>query len=343
MTVMWGIHNDALGQELVDDGFISLGWDEIPDLRTIGNDRERLKQLLQEAYPEAKSRAVALWAGMLLRFAFTMQRGDLIVAPYRPNSTLNFGIVADDYTYVNDAPVHFHRRKVQWVRTGVSRGLFPEKALYEIGAAITLFRVRRYASVFQEFLESPSEEQFSAAATVIVDEPESTEEWAAEEPNAARIDRYVRDFVLRSLLKELAPREFEEFTADLLEAIGYQARVTPYSGDGGVDVIAHRDPLGLEPPQIKVQCKQISTTMSRPDVQRLIGTLSTGELGLFVTLGPYSKDALMLERERQNLRLLSGTDVVEMVLDHYPQLPQRWRTRIPLRQVYVVDREAEGR
>lgn len=343
MTTIWGVHNDALGQELVDEGFISLGWDDIPDLQTIGNDRERIKQLLQEAYPEAKAGAIPVWAGMLLRFAFTMQRGDLVVAPYRPDSTLNFGVVDGDYTHVGHAPLHQHRRKVRWLRTGVSRGLFPEKALYEIGSALTLFKVQRHADVFRQFLESPSEEQFSEAETVVVDEPEATDAWAAEEPNAARIDRFVRDFVLRSLLKEFTPREFEEFTADLLQATGYQARVTPYSGDGGVDVIAHRDPLGLEPPQIKVQCKQISTTMSRPDVQRLIGTLSTGELGLFVTLGPYSKDALMLERERQSLQLLSGTDVVELVLDHYSRLPQRWRNRVPLRQIYVVDRDAEGR
>ena len=54
MTTMWGIHNDALGHELVDQGFISVGWDEIGDLRQIGDDRERVKAALAVAYPEAK-------------------------------------------------------------------------------------------------------------------------------------------------------------------------------------------------------------------------------------------------------------------------------------------------
>jgi len=125
--------------------------------------------------------------------------------------------------------------------------------------------------------------------------------------------------------------------------MGYQARVTQFSGDGGVDVVAHRDPLGIEPPLIKVQCKHVSSSMSRPDVQRLIGTLSPGELGLFVTLGSYTKEATSLEREKQNLRLLGGTDVVRLTLDHYEALPERWRARVPLRRVYVVDRQAEGR
>ena len=119
--------------------------------------------------------------------------------------------------------------------------------------------------------------------------------------------------------------------------------MTPYVADGGVDVVAHKDPLGLEPPLLKVQCKHTAAVQSRPDVQRLIGTLSVGELGLFVTMGSYSRDAVDLERVRQDLRLLTGQDVVEMSLQHYKDLPQKWRSRMPLREVYVVDREAERR
>ncbi|HMV73030.1 MAG TPA: hypothetical protein PKA87_01810 [Microthrixaceae bacterium] len=42
--------------------------------------------------------------------------------------------------------------------------------------------------------------------------------------------------------------------------------MTPASGDG-VDDIAYRDPLGLEPPIIKVQCKRTLNTIGGPDVQ----------------------------------------------------------------------------
>ena len=144
--------------------------------------------------------------------------------------------------------------------------------------------------------------------------------------------------MLKTLLHDLEHEEFEHFTADLLRAMGYQARVTPYVADDGIDAIAHRDPLGLEPPTIKVQCKHTDHTQSRPDVQRLIGTLSAGELGLFVTLGAYSRDAVDLERERQNLRLFSGKDVTDLTLQYYEQLTPHWRNRLPMRHVYVLDR-----
>ena len=85
----------------------------------------------------------------------------------------------------------------------------------------------------------------------------------------------------------------------MLQAIGYQARITAYSQDGGVDVIAYRDPLGVEPPLIKVQCKHMTGTIGAPDVQQLVGTRSANELSVFVTLGSYSREALSIERVRQ--------------------------------------------
>lgn len=342
MNTMWGIHNDALGAELVENGFVSIGWEEIPDLATIGDDRARLKDLVQQTYPHVKPGAVPVWAGVLYRFGFEMQQGDLVVAPYKPDSTLNFGVVEGPYEYQSDVARHPHRRKVRWLRTGVARGLFPQKALYEIGSAVTLFRVRKHEHVFQQFLDSSSEETFEQATEQPSATVDDSVNAAEEEPNADRIEQQTRDFIVRVLLRELSHEQFEHFTADLLRTMGYQARVTPFSADGGVDVIAHKDPLGLEPPLIKVQCKHTTSTQSRPDVQRLIGTLSSGEVGLFVTLGSFSKDAVDLERERQNLRLFSGADITRLTLERYEQLPARWRELLPLRALLVVDSPPES-
>jgi len=228
------------------------------------------------------------------------------------------------------------------VKTGVPRSLFPQAALFEIGSAITLFQVRRHTHVFGQYFDATSDDTFAQEVAAQHSEPETAATWAAEEPDADRIDQATRDFIEKALLTELSTEEFEYFTADLLRAMGYQARVTQFSGDGGVDVIAHKDPLGLEPPLIKVQCKQTRGTNGGPDVQRLIGTLTSGELGLFVTTGTFSRDALDLERSRQNLRLLSRTDIVDLTLRHYAALDAQWQARMPLRKVWVVDRPPSG-
>lgn len=163
-----------------------------------------------------------------------------------------------------------------------------------------------------------------------------------DEPNAERVDTYSRDFIV-SVLKRMDPFDFERFVAGVLTAMGYRATATQSSGDGGVDVLASRDALGIEPPIIKVQCKRMTSTIGAPDVQRLAGTLAHGggELGLF-TLGTYSADAKHLERTHQYLRLITGTQLVQFVLDHYEQLDAEWKRLMPLRRVYAVESTSEG-
>nr|WP_199347809.1 restriction endonuclease [Mycobacteroides chelonae] len=321
---------------MIDGGFVSIGWDNIGDLREVGLAREELKAALSGAYPDTKPRAIAAWAGTLLRFADEISEGDVVVAPYRPDSTINIGIVTGPYEFHPDAPTHRHRRPVRWEKLGVSRTVFSQAALYEIGSLLTVFRVRNHAEDFLAQLGIHEPAQLGAPS---VDRTE-VELAAADEPRAGRIERHTRDFVLERLESSLSHQEFEEFTADLLRAMGYEARVTAYTQDGGVDVLAHRDPLGVEPPLIKVQCKHTNSSIGAPEVQRLIGTQAQNELSLFVTLGSYSRDAMAIERNRQGLRLISGEALVDLVLRNYDRLPPRWRSIMPLRQVLVVDDSA---
>lgn len=75
MTSVWGVHNDRFNTELVEGEFISVGYDEMNrDLREIGFDRESLKAALTLALPDEKPRAIAGWAGVLLRFGLRWSR-----------------------------------------------------------------------------------------------------------------------------------------------------------------------------------------------------------------------------------------------------------------------------
>src|SRR5690606_3401486 len=109
---------------------------------------------------------------------------------------------------------------------GLPRTVFSQAALYEIGSAITVFMVRKHRSEFLAALESqdPSIDAVATAIEQINDE--GPEEDSNDEPRASRIERHTRDFVLEALQRNLTHQEFEEFTAALLRALGYQARVT---------------------------------------------------------------------------------------------------------------------
>jgi restriction system protein len=339
MPTMWGLHNDHPELDLVGNEFVSIGWDTLGDLSAHGDDKESMKTRVAQGVPGIKPGAVPGTAGVLLKFAFRMHPGDLVVYPYKPDSTLNFGRIASAYYYESGAPMHRNRRKVAWLKTGIPRTTFTQAARHEIGAAITLFEVKRHAAEFRAFLDGVTS---PATTPPVAADPEEAAEAAAEVPNADRIETDTRDFIIETLMTQLDGVDFEHFVAHLLETMGYRARVTRASGDGGVDIIVHRDPLGLEPPIIKVQCKRTTSSMGGPDVQRLTGSLAPGgtEMGLFVTLGPYSRDALHLERTRRDLRLINGNELVDLVFEHYAQFSPEYKRLLPMRSVYVVDRSA---
>lgn len=336
-THIWGLHNNALKEELLEQGFVSIGWDELGDLKALEGSREAIKAELARLHPEDSAGRISTHAGVVYRFAHVMEPGDLVVAPYRPDSTINIGRISGGYYYESDAPLHRHRRPVEWLKTGVARNEFSQSALYELGSAITLFSVRRHQQEILAVFEG--DRVTTPQAQPAADVPDSDEP-TSEMPNAARIEQATGDFVLEAVSKEITPAEFENLTADVLRALGYRARVTPYSRDGGVDIIAHKDPLGVEPPQIMVQCKQIIGSVTAPDVQQLVGA-GWGSSLLFVTTGSFTRDAQIIERQNARLRLIGGSEFAALVIANYEKLPEKWRKVVPLRPVMAVDTSAE--
>ena len=332
---IWGIHNDQLTDELVSGNFISIGWDDLPPLNELG-DREQMKVKLAIVYPNKSPNFVANQAGTLLRFRDAMKIGDLVIAPNKRDRTINIGEITGDYYYANGADTHRNRKPVKWLKTEIPRSAFSRGALAEVSSAITCFRIRRHDA---EFL--------SALSGDPVPQPDPTKSATGQLGggdvaddvrflvDAPQIEQQTRDYILDTLHKELGHLDFEEFTADLLRTLGYEARLTP-KNDGGVDVIAHRDPLGIEPPLIKVQCKHTINKAETPQITNLRGTLNAGEYGLFVTLGDYPPDSKTIERQNSAIRLLSGNDVVDLVLANYNSLPERWRKIIRLKPLLVV-------
>ena len=154
---------------------------------------------------------------------------------------------------------------------------------------------------------------------------------------ADEIEQTTRDFLLKQLARELKGHPFAEFVAHLLSTMGYRTRVSPPGPDGGIDIIAHRDELGFEPPIIKVQVKSDQGSIGNPVVAALYGNVGPGEFGLIVTLGSFTKQALGFALGKSNLRLIDGNQLVELVLQHYEQFDSRYKGLLPLKRVYVPE------
>ncbi len=321
--VIWGIHMNRLHDLApIKQGYIAIGWAEVGDLSKISPNRNAFKGAITQAYPTAKRGAIPVWAGVLLRFATEMRLGDIIIFPSKPDRMVNMGRIVSDYSYDPKALYDdVNRRKVQWLKS-IPRSDFSQSALNEIGSALTLFRV---ASNTDEFLAALAGEKFETEA---VDEVSSGQV-------SHQVEESTEDFIIKRLKTSQTPYQFEHFIAHLLKCMGYFSRVTKVSGDGGIDIIAHRDELGFEPPMIKVQCKQTLLTIGRPDVQQLHGAIESGEHGLFVTLGTYTADARTFERGKPNLRLIDGPTLIEMIYNHYDRFEPRYQMLLPLKQAYI--------
>jgi restriction system protein len=139
---------------------------------------------------------------------------------------------------------------VKWLKD-VPRTRFSQGALYEIGSALGFFQVKNYAEEFRTALEGKASGPISPGDPTV-------------RVVAREIEENTRDFILKRLATELKGHAFAEFVAHLMGTMGYRTRVSPEGPDRGVDIVAHKDELGFEPPIIKTQVKSTEGSVGEP-------------------------------------------------------------------------------
>ncbi len=107
-------------------------------------------------------------------------------------------------------------------------------------------------------------------------------------------------------LRDLPPRKFEEFVAEILLRSGYDVELTPPSHDHGVDIIAIANKnLGMNE-RVLVQCKRFAPNrrIGIAEVQRMLGVLTDegGTRALIATTSYFTREARRVE-ERNCWRL----------------------------------------
>lgn len=325
---IWGIHAGKTGDAdnlFLKKKFIALGWHDLGDLSKLPADREAFKMKIAEAYPSKRRGAVANNAGQLFRFVHEMKVGDSVVYPSKNDRQIHIGEIVGQYRYDPKLePGYPHLREMKWLKS-FPRTHFTQGALYEVGSAMSLFQVKNYSDEFEGALEGREEAIKSKSE-------DETIGVVAED-----IEETTRDFVLKQIAQELKGHPFSEFVAHLLGVMGYRTRLSPEGPDGGIDVIAHKDELGVEPPIIKVQVKSTEGSVGDPVVSALSGKLGPGEFGMVVTLGSFTPQAKNFVQNRSNLRFIDGNELVDLVLRHYDKLDSKYKGILPLKRVYVPE------
>lgn len=321
---VWGIHtqDDNL---FLQKNVIAIGWRGMGDLSDLAPNREAFRERYIRAYPDAKKGNVGNGVGMLFRFVHEIQAGDYVVFPSKTDRMINIGMVDGPYFCDLEEGEYIQKRPVKWLKH-IPRTAFSQGALYEVGSFMSLFVVRNYADEFLSalnhgFKKEPLGEDESVGAT------------------AEDIIESTKDFILKEISRQLKGYAFEEFVADLLQAMGYRTTVSQHGGDSGIDITAYKDEL---PPRILVQVKSQDGDIKETTIQSLKGAMREGDYGLFVTLSNYTKNAKKYLYNTPIIRGINGSELVELILKYYEQLSEKYRKMIPLKMVYIpVAREQD--
>lgn len=209
-----------------------------------------------------------------------------------------------------------------------------EKAL-GLGQVELLDAVSNAYRQWQKDNQSPKQEK--------TDAPEAEEEL----PNIIQMQRATIDQLETQAiegLKEYIARknayEFQDMVAALLRAMGYYTPfISPKGRDGGLDVVAFRDPLGASEPRIKVQVKhKPDSSVPVNDIRSLVGLLNkSGDIGLFVTSGGFTNDSEKFARDSHiHVRLIDIDAFIGLWEQFYEKFTDEEKNWLPLHKIYFL-------
>lgn len=317
MTNVWCVR--ANGGEFADHflrgRYVGIGWEEITqDLSATGS-RDELYEIVRSAYPDVTSPIViGNFVGQIARFLLDIKGGDYVITPCADTESLQYGMIGPDPSYFfatpDDGCPYRHRRHIEWSTDKLKRGEFSVPFQNTMRSLLAVFAV----SQKDEFL-----------ATIGVG--------AVPAKGATVYDPY--RVVLEQVL-ELDAKEFEILVGHLLTALGFEgSEVLGKSGDGGVDATGELNVANLAKVKVFVQAKRykLGLKVKASVVRQLRQAIPFGGQGAFITTADYDATAadVALEPGFPRIGLVNGRQLVDLLVEHWSDIPPEFRDRLGLK------------
>lgn len=215
-------------------------------------------------------------------------------APYREEAAAIAGLAELEGAFEHLEYAVFRRFQNQLTRA--------ERGRLDNTIENTIFKIERYLARRPEGLDlQRAQDRLDAQREQLIEHRERAER--------------LRDQARRADLKlgqlgNLTPEGFEEFVAELFEALGYEVERVGGSGDEGTDLRLKK--AGL---RAIVQCKYHSRgVVGSPELQRFLGSVhhTQSHKGYFVTTRSYSLAAEKFAADHP-IELIDGPRLVELV------------------------------
>jgi len=342
MTHVWLVRLGEYGESeayALETGELATGW-ELPGF-TKPMDRDAILAELQRTYPDEKPGTLNNWSVQLNQLCNKAQAGDLTVTPLKTASRqLAIGRIQGDFFA---AKGKHPARKVKWLHTDIPRDALKQDLLYSLGASQTICEISRNnaATRFEEIVKSrrdPGDSSIETAAKPSSDEDETVE---------ASIDliELARDQIERHISSAFVGHAFTRLIDAILQADGYQTRVSPPGSDKGIDIVAGQGALAFDGPRLVVQVKSGDLVADQPTLQSLIGCISDvqAEHGLLVSWSGFTPPV----RQRTNelyfrVRLWDRDEILNALFRTYDRLPESIRADLPLQRIWAYLPQEDG-
>mgnify|MGYP000755155904 FL=1 len=107
------------------------------------------------------------------------------------------------------------------------------------------------------------------------------------------------------------PTDFEGLCSELFESLGYIAKLTPPTNDGGYDISLTR---GGEKTIVECKCYSIGHKVGRPNIQKLVGANNVvlADKMIFITTSDFSGAAISYAEEVE-VKLINGNKLMELL------------------------------
>lgn len=289
--------------------------------------RERIGEYIKEAFLVLKEQGGSLPTRKLLDILATrLNLSEVERAHYEKSGAVRWETTLRYYSIGTTKAGWLRKQKGYWILTPEGEKiakLTPKEIIQRTHEAYSKWEAAQpKVEEVEEDIEAASE-----------DTKRSLQLEEAESNAAAGIEAHIRT---------LSPYDFQDLVAALLRAMGFHIPFVAQKGkDGGVDIIAYKDPLGASPPRIKVQVKHRQEKCGPQTVRELLGVIrKEGEVGLIVASGGFTTDALVeIQKSPVHIEAIDLTNLISLWEKHYEKIDEEDKRLLPLRSIAFLDDE----
>jgi len=348
---LWLIRAGSQGEyerKFLDEERVYLTWEELVDDLTRAKSREAVSEVMRRCLPEGSEGKLRNYVGQVWAFSSSIALGDWFALPSKFSSTIHFGEVTGPLKFDAKAEPPFkHYRMCKWIARDVPRSKFDRDLLYSLGAFMTVCRITRNDAETRIRAMAANDWQSSrtgkvplkAANAKALSEKLAEEEVPTEHVGGVDLEQLASDGIARMIDARFKGHGLARLVDSILRAQGYSTHRSPEGADHGVDILAGTGPMGFDSPRICVQVKSGDAPIDRPSVDQLVGTMQHvgADHGLFVAWGGFKATVNReLVQKYFRLRLWDQKDLIEQLLEHYPDLDAEVRAELPLKRIWTV-------